>query len=273
MKEFDGAQVEDVVLVDPGRDDHQRRLVDLLRGRQELDQLHQLGLEHDLARRGGDVLAELEGLLVGHADAALLHVGEQVVQALEQVLAAARQRLAQHLRVGEREIGRRQRIHVLAREERDLLLRFGRQPLDAGHRVLDMARGDQVGLLHVVEQEVRAPVVVLEAAVALGGRRDRGRLHAHHLHPARLPELHVVDHQVGGKRGQPSRIRKHLRIQVHVGLGDAQLVAGGGRHARGMVLLRELAEQLRRALGDLVQHARGLVRIGRRRLVVHVLLL
>ena len=85
------AQVEDVVLVDPRRHDEQRPLRHLLRRRLVLDQLHQVVLEDDLAGRGRDVDAELEGLGVGHRDlelaVAALDVVEQVVEALDEVLA------------------------------------------------------------------------------------------------------------------------------------------------------------------------------------------
>jgi len=54
------AQIEDVVLVDPGRDDDQRPLQHLGGHRLVLDELHQVVLEHHAAGRGGDVLAELE---------------------------------------------------------------------------------------------------------------------------------------------------------------------------------------------------------------------
>src|SRR5262245_66366770 len=40
--------------------------------------------------------------------------GEEGVQAAHQVLAAARERLAQHLRGGEQEVRRRARVHCLA---------------------------------------------------------------------------------------------------------------------------------------------------------------
>src|SRR5688572_32730280 len=63
------------------------------------------------------------------------------------------------------------------------------------------------------EEEVRTPVAVFEAVVALGGRRNRWRFHTHHLQPARLPELHVIHHQVGGERRQPRRIGEHARVE------------------------------------------------------------
>ena len=61
------------------------RLYTVFGARLVLDQLHQVVLEDHLAGRGGDVLADLEGLGVGHLDAQLavaaLDVLEQIVQA------------------------------------------------------------------------------------------------------------------------------------------------------------------------------------------------
>src|SRR3546814_7398957 len=76
-----------------------------------------------LARRQGDVLAELEGLDVGHLDPeaalAALEVGEQVVEALHEVLAAGFQRRAQHLRIGHHEVGGGHGVDELAGIEVD----------------------------------------------------------------------------------------------------------------------------------------------------------
>src|SRR3546814_8608454 len=84
--------------------------------RRVLDDLHEVVLVDHLARRQGDVLAELEGLDVGHLDPeaalAALEVGEQVVQALHEVLAAGFQRRAQHLRIGHHEVGGRSEEHT-----------------------------------------------------------------------------------------------------------------------------------------------------------------
>ncbi len=204
-------------------------------------------------------LPSWKALFVGHADAqlpfALLDVGEQVVQPLDQVVAARGHGLAQHLRVGGGEIGWRQRVHVLAREEGDLLLRVLGQALDAGHRVLDVPRRDQVGLLDVVEHEVARPVVVLEPAVALGRLGDRDMVLPEHLHPGRLPQAHGIDPVVDRCGGEGARVHEHARVQVHVGLGDPQLVLHHRGDALLEVLLPELLQDARGALGDLVQHA------------------
>jgi len=93
--------------------------------------------------------------------------------------------------------------------------------LDAGDRVLDVARGDQVGLLHVVEQEVVRPVGVLETRVTLRGGGDRRDRLPEQLHPARLPQMHVVEHHARRQRGERERVREHALVQIHEGLGDA----------------------------------------------------
>ncbi len=115
------AQIEDVILVDPRRDHEKRPPERRLRAGGILNELHELVLEDHLAGGRGDIHAELECFFVRHADAAALDIGEQVVQALEQVLATGVQRLAQHLRVGESEVRRRQRVYVLARVEINFL--------------------------------------------------------------------------------------------------------------------------------------------------------
>ena len=254
-------QVEDVVLVDPRRDDDQRALVDFRGHRLILDQLHQVVLEHHLARRGRHVLAELERVLVGHRDAqlpaALLDVGEKIVQAAHQVLPAAGERFAQHLRVGQQEVRGGERIDVLPGKESDLSFRLGGQPPDLRDRPLDMARGDQVGLLDVVEEEIGRPVLVLEAQVALRRLGDRFRVDAERLHPARLPEPCVVHPHVHRECREHARVGRHAGVQVHERLGDAHLVAHRRGHALRL-LLREFAEQLRGALGDVVVDLREL---------------
>src|SRR5207244_2525610 len=82
------AQVEDVVLVDPWRNDDQRRARYLYRRGRVLDQLHEVVLENHLAWSRRNVAAELESRFVSHADAAPLDVSEQIVEAFYEVLAA-----------------------------------------------------------------------------------------------------------------------------------------------------------------------------------------
>jgi hypothetical protein len=93
---------------------------------------------------------------------------------------------------------------------------------------MDVARGDQVGLLDEVEQEVLFPFLVLEALVALLGGWRRGRRHAGDAHHRVLPQREVVPHQVHLRLGQLVGVGQQLCHHVHEGLGDAQLVGGGG---------------------------------------------
>ena len=86
-----GSQVGDVELVDPRREQQQRDLVHLLGGRGELQQLQDVVLVDDLARRCGDILADLELLHVGLADGQLAAAAGQV---LGEVLHPAHQALA-----------------------------------------------------------------------------------------------------------------------------------------------------------------------------------
>jgi hypothetical protein len=209
------------------------RLEHVRGARRVLQQLHHVVLEDDLARRGGDVLAQLEGRGVGHLDAqaaaAVFDVAQQVVEALDEVLAVALDRLAEDFRVGQREVGRGQRVDVLAGVEVDLLLGLVVQAVDAGHGVVDVTGGDQVGLLDEVEQEVLLPFFVLEALVALvgGGHRSAGR-HAGEAHHRVLPQREVVPHQVHLGLGQAIGVGQQLAHHVHEGLGDAEFVGGGG---------------------------------------------
>ena len=103
-------QVEDVVLVDPGRDDQQRLGIDLLGQRRVLDQLDQVVLEHHLARADRGVAPDLEGVHVGLPDQELalaaLQVLQHHLQPAHQVLALLVQRRLQHLGVQREEVGR-----------------------------------------------------------------------------------------------------------------------------------------------------------------------
>ena len=170
-------QIEDVELVDPGRHDQERALVHLRGGRRVLDQLHQIVLVDHLAGRGGDVLADLERLLVGHADlqapSAPLEVGEQVLEAIQQVLAAGLLGFAQDRRIGQDEVARRDRADELPGVEVDLLLVLGIEPGDVADQRAQPAGAEQVRLPDVVEQEILGPGLVLEAPVAALGLDQR----------------------------------------------------------------------------------------------------
>ena len=161
-----------------------------------LDELDDVVLEDDLARRGRDVAADLEGLDVGLADlqdiARLLHVVDEVGHALHEVLAAGAQRLAQHHGIGEGKIRGRQRACQLLEVELGALARALVEALGIVEHVLEPARGDEIGLLPEVEVGVAAPLRIVEAIVAGLGLGHGQRLRAHHALRGRPGELQVV---------------------------------------------------------------------------------
>ena len=174
-----GLQIEDVELVDPGRHDHQRPPVYLLGRRRVLDQLHQVGLEHDLARRRRDVAADLERVEVGHLDRepalAALEILQHVLEAAQQVLAAGLEGQPQDLGIGRDEVRGRHHLDELARVELELLLGLVVQPVLLAGDLQDVFGAQQVGLLDEVEQRVVVPGGVLEPPVARGRERSPAR--------------------------------------------------------------------------------------------------
>src|SRR6516164_6773625 len=112
-----GLQVEDVELVDRRRDDDQRPLERPFGERLVLNKLDQFVLEDDGARRDGEIAADLESLLVGHRDAALADVVDQVLDSGRQAFAARLHRKPQRLRIAGEIIRRAERIQDLARKE------------------------------------------------------------------------------------------------------------------------------------------------------------
>ncbi len=171
--------VEDVVLVDPGRHDHQRPAVDLLRRRRVLNELHQLVLVDDLARCRRDVLAEPERFHIGQRDlqrpSAAFHVVEKVGEAAAEVLAVALGRRPDDFGICRDEVGRRDRAQELAHVEQRLLPGLRVEPVGAGDHRLQPPRGEQIELLDRAEGGVGAPVLVLEPAIAWLGLDDRRR--------------------------------------------------------------------------------------------------
>ena len=63
------AQIKDIEFVDKGRYEKQRRFIDFFTGGGILDELENLVFKYDLARRVGEILANLEGIGIGHAHA------------------------------------------------------------------------------------------------------------------------------------------------------------------------------------------------------------
>ena len=166
-------EVEDVVLVDPGRHDQKRRAQHVLGRRLILDQLHQIVLVDHLAWRGSHVDADHKVGGIGLADAQRAVSGLDVLRqhrhAAHQIVAVRRQRLAQHFRIGEDEIGWRDRVGDLLDVELGLLARVRIDALGVTHQILRPSRRQQIELHHEIEELVRFPLGVLETPVARRG--------------------------------------------------------------------------------------------------------
>ena len=161
-----------------------------------LDQLHQLGLEDDLARGRGDVLADLERIEIGHLDRqpalAAIQILQHVLQAAQQVLAAGLEGQAQHLGIGRQEVRGRHHLDELAGVERKLLLGLVVHAVLLAGDLQEVFRAQQVGLLDEVEQRVVVPGGVLEPAVAAVGDDHRLDLHTQHALGGGLPQAGMV---------------------------------------------------------------------------------
>ena len=168
-----------------------------------MQELHQLVLVDDLARRGGEIGADLEGAEVGLTDAELAaasgDIAGEVLETLDQVRAIAGQRQLQDLGIGEGEIRRRQRIGDLIDIEARHVLGVRVADIGIGHRVLGPAHGQQIGLLQEIEDLVLLPVGVEEALVAGFGARHRLDRRAEEAFPRRIPQpgMHAPQLELG----------------------------------------------------------------------------
>ena len=249
-----GAQVEDVVLVDPGRHDQQRALEHRLRRRGVLDELDEVVLEHDLARRDADVLTELERLHVGHLDVeaplAVLEVGQEVLQPVEQVLAVRFDRGAQHLGVGHDEVCGREGVGELARIEVHLARGRLVEPVGFAHHVGEPAGRQQVGLLDVIEDRVFLPGGIAEAPVARFGHGKGRSFLAKHLSRRGLPQVQVALPQFHLRMGEAHRIRHHARGQREESATEIERI-GIMADAVRCLALEKIAHNSTAALGDI----------------------
>src|SRR5829696_272301 len=162
-----GREVKDVVPVDPGRDKEYRRLVDLLCLRLVLDELDELVAVDDPARRYGDVLAELEGRGVGHAEATLSEVGEQVSRPLGETRPPRLGDASEGGGVGEQEVYRRHRVHELLEVELEAPLLLVVLAIGLLCLLQEILRGEQVRLLERLVEGVALPLGLDEALVRL----------------------------------------------------------------------------------------------------------
>ena len=208
-------QVQHVELVDARRDDDDRRRAHLRRRRRVVDQLEQPVAENDRARRGGEVLADREFLLAGHADRAGLDILHEDLVTTPQAFAAGFGGLPHRHRVGEQKIGRRKRIEPLPPPEgrAPALLRRQARRLEQG--VLHLPRVEKVPLLDEGPTRILRPRRVAEALV-IGLRTHDVR------HIAAGESRHAVDLERGEVRAaahemlpelQRMRQPRELRVQ------------------------------------------------------------
>ena len=227
-----GLQVEDVIFVDPRRHDHQRTTIGCFAGRRVLEELDQIVLKDHLAGRDGDIVAEAEGVRVGHPDAqlavAVFEIIEEIVEAAHQILAAALNGLAQDLGIGRNEVAGGHGIGELAGIELDLLGGLLVEAFDFADRRLHPAGGQQVGLLDVIKQEIVIPLGGLEAAVTLFRRNHGFGLAAQQALGGALPQGHIVLPQVHLRGHHLARIGHHLAGHLEKGLADLAGVGHAG---------------------------------------------
>jgi hypothetical protein len=250
-------QVQDVIFVDPRGYDEQRPPVDLLGCRRVLDQLHQIGLEDDLAGSEGQIPTDREGVVVGHLDRELAlapgEIVEQIVEAAQEVLAAGLDRRPQHLGIGRDEVGGRHRIDELAGIEVDLLPALVVEAIELVDRVDQPTRGHKIGLLDEVEQRVIVPGRVAEPAIALLRLGNRLRRLAQQAPASSLPEPEVVLPQRDLRLNQPRRVGDQPCAQLKQNRPQIERVGTAMVTVAGTAALGERVHQLLAVAGDFGQ--------------------
>ena len=171
-------QVENVVLVDARRHDHQRPLGHGSSEGRVLDELHQLVFEDDSTGRHGEIAPDFERRLVSHRNPPLLEVGQQVLDALLDALALSIDSALDKFGVGGEEIRRRGSVDELARHEAHAIAGVFvvyRQRLDGLAEILGV---DEIGLAQVIEDRTACPGWMLEAPVTGLGLGNWQRIRA-----------------------------------------------------------------------------------------------
>ena len=164
--------VEDVVLVDPGRHEEQRALALGLGQRLVLDELHQVVLVDDLARRRRQVATDNERLLVVGGDVeaafAVLQIVQQVPEPVQDALALGFDESVAGGRVQGQEVARRQRAQELPGVElhAQMILR----PLGQGvEKLVDRPFDGEMRIAQAAADRVLLPGLVAKALVGHGG--------------------------------------------------------------------------------------------------------
>ena len=203
-------EIQDVVLVDPRRNDEQGEFRHRLCRRLILDELHDLVLVNDLAGRGGHVAPELEGAPIGlgnaQAAAAGFDIALKPLQSFHQIAGIAGEGCPQHFRIGEYEVGRRQRIYDLLDVEPRLVAGVIVNVIRLADHIERPPRRDEIRLLQEVEERIFLPFTIPEAAIVRVGNRHRGDMLAAQALPRALPKP-------GIPLPQPQlRIGQHIRV-------------------------------------------------------------
>jgi len=210
-----GLEIENVILVDAGRDNDQRAPVHSRSGRRVLEKLDQLVAEDDVAGRHREVAANLERLLVAHRNAAAPRIGGEVGEPSHQARPLGRERALQHFGIGRHEVRRRERIDVLLRHEREPFLVLFGQRRDV-RELGEIFAEQQIALLQESEVGELAPFLGREAAVADCGMRHFGH----------RPQFRRVGNERRHRRG-PECLPSCLVLRVE--LGKPARVEGSGR--------------------------------------------
>jgi hypothetical protein len=250
-------QVKDVVLVDAGRHHQEGPRRDRLGLRRILQELHQLVFIDHRTGCHRQVAADLEGAVVGHRDATLFQVGDQVLDALLDAETLGLHRRLDEFGIGREEIRRRHRIDHLPRQEAHAVLGLAighRGRLDHAFYIVGI---DQVSLAQVVIDRTFGPGRIVKSLVT---RRRAGNLRrrlAGCLAQHALPELGVLRH--------PFLLQRFQRV----GFGNP---CRSGSTGYGLLLLigEKLAEALRHGIAGLHHGLHRCILIGKRR---HPLLL
>ncbi len=186
---------------------------------------------------------------------------EEIVQPADEVLAVAREGLAQDFWVGDEEVRRCDRVGELLGIELHLGERLRVEPFDMADRILHPVRGEEVGLLDEVEDSALLPIGVLEALVAAGRRNDRVDIVAEQALGGVLPEIEIALHELPLRLDDRAGVREEVAEEFEEGGPDIQRVDRAGFLALGL-RFQELGDELLALRGDLQHVAREGAEIG-----------
>ena len=199
-------QVENIETVDPGREDDERRFQHRFRRWRIMNQLIEGGFVNDLARRRGDIAAQLKLRAIGMGQLPFLQVGEHMLQALDQIFAAAFDRLFHDDRVGEREIRRGQRVQHAGGREAQFLLHLGIDAIDRIGQARQIIRHEQIALADEVVKGMFRPGGIGEATVTRRRRAaSRGGIGLIAQQAARIQETLPQSQSFVGEAGLDAR--------------------------------------------------------------------